>query len=145
MATALQIIRSFFPDVKRVVNAKQDLTLEITKRDTQKGKTKNHNGCVIAEACKSQLDFDDAIIARRTAFLIRNNVATRFSIPEHVTREIISFDRGGAFAPGSYDLRVPKKVKPREAGARRPNVERPGNSKPQKRQKTMGVRCSLKG
>lgn len=143
MPTALQIVRSFFPDVKRVVNAKHDLILEITKRDTQKGKTKNHQSCVIAEACKNKLDFDDAIIARRTAFLIRGNVATRFSVPERVTREIVSFDRGGSFAPGSYALKVPKKIKPRGSGTRHPGAERPGKLKHRKPQKTMDVRATL--
>jgi hypothetical protein len=142
MPSAISIVRSLCPQVKRVVDAKRDITVEITKRDASVGQSKDHRKCVVAETCKKKLKLDDAIVAVRRAYLIRGDTAVRYSVPEAVSRELISFDRGGSFAPGMYKLKAPPKIKPRGTGTRHQGDPRPGQLR-HRRHETQDVRAPL--
>lgn len=104
---ALAVVRKSFPNVTKVMDAKADLTIEVTKRDDAEAQRKNHEGCAMAIACKRKLKLDGVIIARKAAYLIKGNKAVRLIVPERTTREVISFDRGGGFEPGTYNLDKP--------------------------------------
>lgn len=107
MASSLQIVQQFYPKVKRVVDAKRDLSVSLTKRDVTTAKRKDHNGCAMVEACRRMPEVEGVIVSTRTAYLVKGEVATRFLVPERVTREITSFDRGADFAVGDYRLKKP--------------------------------------
>jgi hypothetical protein len=105
---ALQIVRKYAPKVEVVQDATEDLTMEVTKADCASKAVKDHQACAMAVACKRKLHLDDVIISRSMAYLVRGKVATRYELPETVSREVIAFDRGGAFQPGEYELVKPE-------------------------------------
>jgi hypothetical protein len=58
----------------------------------------------MAVACKRKFHLDGVIISRTKAYLVKGKKARRFDLPETVSREIVSFDRGAGFSPGRYEL-----------------------------------------
>jgi hypothetical protein len=61
----------------------------------------------MAVACQRMFHADGMIIGKQTAYLIKGTKAVRFSLPESVRKEIVSFDRGSGFEPGEYQLSKP--------------------------------------
>lgn len=113
---ALNTVKKFFPNVKRVVDANTNAYVEVTSKDVSLSKLKNHKQCAMAVACKRKFHLDGVIIAKSVAYLIKGNKARRFHVPESVAREVISFDRGAGFSPGTYAL---QKISPQNLmGAR---------------------------
>src|SRR5262249_8329569 len=108
MPDVMLIVHKFFPNVKRVKDASRPIEIQVTKADSSSKGRKNHKTCAMAAACKRAFHLDGAIVSKRMAYLIRGPVATRYEIPESVAREVVSFDRGGGFAPGTYRLGTPK-------------------------------------
>jgi hypothetical protein len=104
---ALHNVRKFFPKVTRVTDASKGLEIEVTKQDDKISRRSDHAGCAMAVACKRELKLDGVIIARTVAYLVKGDEAIRYDVPEAVSREIVSFDRGGGFAPGNYALTKP--------------------------------------
>jgi CheY-specific phosphatase CheX len=90
MPTALRIVKKFFPEVTDVEDAEKSQVIEVT--------------CAMAVACKRKYNLDGVIISVKTAYLIKGKKAKRFSLPESVSREIVSFDRDSGFAAGQYRL-----------------------------------------
>src|SRR5262245_30989253 len=118
MPDSLQIVQKFYPDVRRVKDAKSDVQLEVTKGDVNGGNLKDHKGCVMARACKRALKCDGAIVSTGTIYLVNDDEATRYRVPQAVSREIVAFDRGGKFSPGEYTLKKPERIAPRGSGTR---------------------------
>jgi hypothetical protein len=108
MGKSLIIVRKFFPKVTTVEDARREITIEVTKRDASTAQARDHAQCAMAVACKRAMDLDGVIIAIKTAYLVKGTKALRYMVPESVQREIVSFDRGAAFAPGEYRLRPPE-------------------------------------
>ena len=106
----LRIVHKHFPNVTKVEDAKKNLVIEVTKSDESYSKRRNHEECAMAVACKRAYHADGVIIARSVAYLVKGTLAVRFKIPPSVTREITSFDRGGPFNPGTYQLSRPAKA-----------------------------------
>lgn len=104
---ALHNVRKFFPKVTRVTDATKGLEIEVTKQDDKISRRNDHAGCVMAVACKRELKLDGVIMARSIAYLVKGDEAVRYDVPERVSREIVSFDRGGSFEPGTYALDEP--------------------------------------
>jgi hypothetical protein len=104
MSGRLATVNKFFPKVKVVVDANRNAFIEVTKADASSKAVKNHNACAMAVACKRKFKLDGVIISRSVAYLIKGTQARRFKLPESVSREVVSFDRGGGFAPGKYEL-----------------------------------------
>jgi hypothetical protein len=100
----LSIVQRHFPKVTKVEDAKKSLAIEVTKTDESSSKRRNHEECAMAVACKRAYHADGVIIARSVAYLVKGTLAIRFKIPPSVMREVTSFDRGGSFAPGEYQL-----------------------------------------
>ncbi len=116
MATALQIVQSFYPDVTKVRDSKRNLTIEVTKQDAHSSGVKKHKDCALAVACK-RLGADAAIVCLKTSYLIKGTEAVRYINPESIRREVISFDREAGFEPGVYTLS--KVSSAHEIGAKR--------------------------
>jgi hypothetical protein len=104
---ALYNVRKFFPKVTRVTDAAKGLEIEVTKQDDKVSRRNDHAGCAMAVACKRELKLDGVIISRSVAYLVKGSEATRYDVPERVSREIVSFDRGGGFEPDTYSLEKP--------------------------------------
>lgn len=107
ISRALGIVRKYFPEVNKVADAKAPLSLEVTNRDQTIATRRAHKTCAMAVACKRKLNLDGVIISIKTAYMIKGKKAIRFAVPEHVSREIVSYDRGSSFEPGVYKLNVP--------------------------------------
>lgn len=106
-ATALNGIKKYVPSVETVVDAKDNATFEVSKDDVAMGRRKAHNSCVAARACKRKFNLDAVVVSRRMIYFVKDKKATRYILPESVTREIIAFDRGGKFATGVYEAKKP--------------------------------------
>ena len=105
--TTLSIVQKHFPKVTKVIDAKQNLEIEVTAGDGNASKRRSHEECAMAKACKRAYHADGVIVSRTMAYLIKDTLAVRFTLPPSVTREIVAFDRGGSFGPGVYHLSVP--------------------------------------
>lgn len=135
--TALEIVQKFHPKVNRVVDAIDSLMVEVSKRDANSKAVKDHTACAFAEACKRSQKVDGAVIARRIAYLVTGDVATRYTIPPALFRKIMVFDRNGEFAPGVYKINKPE----HKLGDRGGRTGRKGNSvAPKFRHVTSGLR-----
>lgn len=146
MPSSIQIVRQFFPSVKRVQDAARSIEIEVTKADTTSSKVKKHQGCAMAVACKRKFQLDGVVISRSIAYLVKDRVATRYNVPQAVVREVVSFDRGAGFAPGTYALAGINASHRLGARAERASVDRnkPGNGTPRKRpHQTINVRAAL--
>ncbi len=100
----LNVVRRFFPQVTSVVDATHNAAIEVTAKDASSKAVKDHNGCAMAVACKRKFHLDGVIISRSVAYLVKGKQARRFKLPESVSREVVSFDRGASFAPVKYTL-----------------------------------------
>lgn len=106
--SAINVVRKFFPKVNIVVDSSRNAMIEVTKADAGSRAVKDHSACAMAVACKRKFHLDGVIISRTIAYLIKGKQARRFHLPESVSREVVSFDRGSGFSPGKYELsRIP--------------------------------------
>ena len=101
-SVALNYVHKYYPDVTKVVDAKRGTKVTVTEKDCENGVGKAPNLCAIAKAAMRH--YDGAIISLSRAYLVKGNVATRYEVPGHVTRELVVFDRAHAFQPGVYRL-----------------------------------------
>lgn len=141
MPSSLAIVQKFYPDVKKVVNAKTDLNINLRPSDANTAKAQKHDGCAMAVACKRQCKVDGAIVSTTAAYLVAGNKATRYFVPASVAREILAFDRGAGFTPGQYELQKPY---PKRLQSGRVKARVTGE-KPQRRKalRSKGLRAAL--
>jgi len=144
MPTSLSIVKKFFPNVSSVADAKKPVHVEVTKKDSSSSTVKNHKGCAMAVACKRTFKLDGVIISVNRAYLVQGDKAVRYSLPESVSREVVSFDRQAGFAEGEYALVVPPKSRP---STKRPkDMKRHGESEgyePTFHHHTDGIRAAI--
>jgi hypothetical protein len=105
--SALKIVQKFFPGVESVSDAPEPIIVEVTKADNRSAKVKNHKACAMAVACKRSEHADGVIVSLTRAYVIKGNQAVRYSLPESVAREVVSFDREAGFDVGEYHLGAP--------------------------------------
>lgn len=104
--SSLSTVKKFFPNVRKVTDARTNAYVEVTPKDVSISKLKNHKQCAMAVACKRKFNLDGVIIAKSVAYLVKGNSARRFHVPESVSREVVSFDRGAGFSEGKYALQA---------------------------------------
>ena len=104
---AVTRVRKYFPQVNQVVDAKDTIEVSVTKKDSKSAKPKNPSQCALAQACCRELKADGAIINVGFSYVIKGEVATRYTTSVAVGREITSFDRGGGFEAG-FDYKLSK-------------------------------------
>jgi hypothetical protein len=103
---ALGVVQKFAPKVKSVRDADDDLMVEVTSKDEKASKRKDHGECAMAVAVKRQEKATSVIISSRTAYVIKGTEAVRYKVPEAVSKEVVSFDRGSSFESGDYKLKA---------------------------------------
>jgi hypothetical protein len=89
------------------VDGKEPLTLKVSKLDVLRATRKNSKCCAFARACKRQVDVTAAYFFRSTAWLEYPDKLVKYDLPPSVQKEIVSFDRAGIVASGTYHLRPP--------------------------------------
>src|ERR1700735_2318280 len=87
-----------------VVDATKKVQLHITPRDIQLGDVKDPTRCAAARACKRQMGATNAQVRIAVTYVQMGNKFVRYTTPGSLRAEIIAFDRGGSFVPGSYTL-----------------------------------------
>jgi hypothetical protein len=92
------------PNGLPIIEAKRDLVVKVTANDVRRGKRLDSHECAFAKACKRQ-GASEATILRRVTYLKFEKHIVRYRTPESAARELIVFDRGGAFAAGTYVFR----------------------------------------
>jgi hypothetical protein len=100
----LHRINKLFPKVQYVVDALAPIMVEVKPRDNRKGGIKDPGDCAMARACKREFNLDGVIISLSKAYLVKGEVATRYSVPTSLSKEVVSFDRNMDFQPGVYHL-----------------------------------------
>lgn len=93
-----------FPQVTQVIHATKPVLVDVRARDCEEGKSYQTDECALAKAAKRQFKADGVAIRLSDSFVIKGKTAIRFSTPDTVKRELVSFDRHKDFAPGSYRL-----------------------------------------
>lgn len=138
--SALSIVRKYHPNVTSVVDAKASTKINVTKRDCDTSTSKAPDSCALATAfCRKH---GGAIISLAVAYLIDGKKAIRYRVPSAISREIISFDRGQYFQPGTYRLNAPASTE-RLSVKRAKRTERPNKKSTKKARrvhKTAGIR-----
>lgn len=86
-----------------VVDANKPIILHITESDIKNSDKKSPGNCAAARAGKRELKKEVRVFLTRT-YVKEKNHWVRYTNPESVTREIISFDRGSTFEPGEYKI-----------------------------------------
>lgn len=113
-----------------VKDATQKVKIKITKTDCTKGATKDPGACAAARACLRQVpDCHKARVHIGRTYLQVGEKWLRFQTPLALRSEIISFDRGGAFEPGDYELR-PLSVAERKGRGKRHSSGAPKHGRP---------------
>lgn len=147
---ALGIIRQYFPNVTEVHDADEDLLLEVVTDDSKQGVVKDHSHCALARACQKKFKARGVIVSIKTVYVIQKEGATRYQLPESVSREIVSFDRKGGFADGEYTLKAP--TSGHRLGARQGREFSPsrehgdkGVRRQTRKHYTTGIRAMLRG
>ena len=107
MPSALAIVQRFFPKVTHVHDATRHVSVEVTRAETRSKAVRDHRECAMALACRRKFKMDGVVVSRSAAYLVKGTEATRYGVPPSVAREIVAFDRGAAFAPGTYMLWKP--------------------------------------
>lgn len=117
MKSSLKIVQKYHPNVTSVVDAKDDIDIEILPRDLKNSKRKDPNSCALAKAiCRS---FDGAVVSIHVVYIVRGKTATRYIVPACVAHELVTFDRHSDFTPGEFYLRAPGKSQRMGANAAR--------------------------
>lgn len=89
---------------KKVVDADYRTALVIEKRDIVAGKSKEPDSCAAAQACVRQFDALSAHVFLSRTYIEYPKRWVRFRTPQALRTEMISFDRGHKFTPGTYIL-----------------------------------------
>lgn len=87
-----------------IQDAKKHLTISITAGDCRAGNTKDPATCAAAIACLREADCQEARIHISRTYLKIGKKWVRWFTPHALRDEIIAFDRGGKFQPGTYEL-----------------------------------------
>jgi hypothetical protein len=89
----------------KVKDAAKPLEIVVMPGDIAKGDSKNPSNCVMAVAIKRQLHVvDTRVHLSRIYVRTAPDEWVRYAAPQSMRSEIIAFDRGGKFVPGSHTL-----------------------------------------
>ena len=92
-----------------IYDAVEPISFTVTKRDINRGGLQQPDSCAMALACKREYHYKDVRIHIKFSYVLEKDHWVRYRTPDSVVREIVAFDRGGAFDPGEYTLGVPYK------------------------------------
>src|SRR5258707_9381550 len=98
---AVSRIKKHFPEVTKVIDARNSIAVHVKKQDVTKGRRNQPGSCALAQACVREFHADGALINIAYSYIITGKLATRYKTSVAVGREITSFDRHHDFAPGA--------------------------------------------
>lgn len=96
-------------DSKPVFDADKSVIIQITQSDCERGSKKDPAKCAAALALKRTTGCDECRVHVGCTYLRFGTKWLRYATPASLRAEIISFDRGGGFYPGDFQLHpIPK-------------------------------------
>lgn len=123
-----------------VVDATHDIALHVLSIDVKNAKKNDPKSCAAAKAGQRELKKDVRVFITRT-YVKEKNHWVRYKTPESVSREIVSFDRGSSFEPGTYIVKTPhESMKLGYNRGRNDTHPRTGNKNPKPRHVTAMIR-----
>jgi hypothetical protein len=88
-----------------IVDATSPILIHISQRDANNGKVKAPSACAAAKCCTRTItECTDARVHLGRTYLKMGHVWVRYLTSQALRAEIIVFDRGGKFEPGTYTL-----------------------------------------
>ncbi len=113
--------------MKPLIKSTTGKRIIVMQRDVKRGVRGDPAKC--AFACASKRIDPDVIAVRfqlTRAYIEYADRTEQYRLPQSMTREIVTFDRGGQFAPGEYELKpMPTRKKPVGKKSGRGGVGRP--------------------
>lgn len=125
-------IRRIFPQVKYVKDATKAVEVHVKKTDCNSATKLDPMECALAKAAKREYHADAAVIGISSSYIIQGDTAIRYDTGNRISREIVSFDRHGDFAPGVYTL-TPKSPTSRLGFKNYSGAKKPGSNNQAKR------------
>lgn len=119
---------------KPIEDAPEPLVIRLKPIDIKRGKRLDQTSCAFAKGICRQEEAQAVWIGLSSAFVEWSDKILRYTVPESVSRELISFDRSQIAAAGEFKLRVPA---PSDRIGARPEYKPPRT--------TVGVERRLKG
>src|SRR5437660_12745872 len=83
----LTLLRKHWPGVRQVVDATRKLYIHVEPEDVDGASPRDAANCVMARACKREQEVDAVLVFSSRAYILQGTVATRFDVPETMTRE----------------------------------------------------------
>lgn len=143
---ALAIVNKYFSEVTTVNDSDESIHIIVTAADDRKATKMDHTGCAMAVALKREMKVDGVIMSISTAYLVKGTTATRYYVPRRTQREIVAFDRGGHFEPGTYYLTNPtRKLGEHQGGKTGPDNDDPAYKRGTPHIFTANIRSVLGG
>lgn len=88
-----------------VLDAKKSIVLKITPKDVTLGNTKDPGSCAAARCLLRQPDVEAARVHIARTYVKIAGKWMRYKTTAPLRQEIVTFDRGGVFEPGTYMLK----------------------------------------
>lgn len=92
---------------KKIVDARYAMAVKVDLDDIKEGDPHKHNSCAVARACVRSLDAVSAHVSLSRTYIEFPKRVLRFTTPPSLRQEIVAFDQGGKFTPGTYFLLPP--------------------------------------
>lgn len=91
---------------KPVLNGKKRWMLSIDQVDIKGGRNKDPGGCAAARAIlREHKEIKSVRVHIGRIFVEHEKHWERFQTPESLRSEVVAFDRGGSFMPGTHTIR----------------------------------------
>lgn len=94
---------------KPVVDATEHMMIDISPDDCLRGKTKDPGSCAAARAIMRDYDVKAARVHVGLTYVEEEDRWLRYRTSAALRTELVAFDRGGPFEPGTYMLSPPPK------------------------------------
>ena len=91
-------------DGLKVYDARKPIEITITAADVRSGVNKRPDSCAAACAIKRLPVCQEARVHISRVYIKVDGKWLRYATPTPLRREIVAFDRGGRFEPGTYKL-----------------------------------------
>lgn len=109
-------VKAEYPN-RRVVNSKKRKQVIVMAKDIKGAVRSDPRNCPFARACtRQEPDVQEVIINKSTAYIVYPNRIERYRVVTSMSSEIVSFDRSGIFAEGTYNLGPALAPRERPAG-----------------------------